>query len=392
MRNFVIVMLCVCAVGWFTFTRFVELPLGTLVRVALAAKPIPKETLAKATTRAKSYDERVPSDVDAQLNYLRARLDELADKAQRQFQGGRLYTYTFYGYALVNTCMMESRNAERRRRAIQELKSLIAKIKSERVTRGYAHTAQLTPQYGVIYQGQLNLLEAGYLLLMDDVDVEQDFHQRSKQLFQAFKRVPYRMLESYRGHVFPVDNVAAFWSLHLHDHLYGTRFGVVIDEWLAHLKKIADKHTGCIPSKVRLRDGAAEWEPRGCSESWTIAMLGAFRPDAARAEYERYKRHFGTRLLGAFAFREWRKGVSKPSDADSGPIVNGAGMAATGFGLAAARIVGDRQTFGEFLELGDVVGVPQQRGGEFYYLNGSYVLADVLSVWGKTQTEWRVLK
>ena len=43
-------------------------------------------------------------------------------------------------------------------------------------------------------------------------------------------------------------------------------------------------------------------------------------------------------------FREWPRGVSGATDADSGPIVFGIGSAASGLGIAGARAMGDERT------------------------------------------------
>jgi len=55
-------------------------------------------------------------------------------------------------------------------------------------------------------------------------------------------------------------------------------------------------------------------------------------------------------------FREWPPGRDLPADADSGPIVTGVGAAATAFGLAAAREVGDALTAGRLATTARVLG------------------------------------
>ncbi|MBI3922127.1 MAG: hypothetical protein HY318_11970, partial [Armatimonadetes bacterium] len=109
----VAVLLGAVAAGYLLVVQIWRSPLGDLVRLVNTGKPIRTGKLESAVERASAYFEGVPPDVDAQLNYLRDDLGKLADKAQTQFQGGRLYTYAFYGYTLINTCMLEPADQKR---------------------------------------------------------------------------------------------------------------------------------------------------------------------------------------------------------------------------------------------------------------------------------------
>ena len=83
--------------------------------------------------------------------------------------------------------------------------------------------------------------------------------------------------------------------------------------------------------------------PRGCDLSLRIALLAESDPSLARQVYESYVGTFWSDGLIVDGFREWPDGVHRPANADSGPIIEGVGLAASGLGIAAARAVGDER-------------------------------------------------
>lgn len=68
------------------------------------------------------------------------------------------------------------------------------------------------------------------------------------------------------------------------------------------------------------------------------------------------------RWLGFGTFREYPRGVRGEGDIDSGPIVLGAGVSATGFALAGAVSGGDVDVLRGLLRTTNLFGVPT--GGE----------------------------
>jgi hypothetical protein len=80
--------------------------------------------------------------------------------------------------------------------------------------------------------------------------------------------------------------------------------------------------------------------PRGCALSYTVRYLAEADPLRAQALWDRYRQRFLVEHLLITGFREWSHGTERPADADSGPIVQGVGAAASAFGIAAARAMG----------------------------------------------------
>jgi hypothetical protein len=72
-----------------------------------------------------------------------------------------------------------------------------------------------------------------------------------------------------------------------------------------------------------------------------VRYMAPFAPERARVMWERYRDVFTVDLGVVVGLREWPPGVERKADSDSGPIVRGIGVAASGFGIGAARAAGD---------------------------------------------------
>lgn len=76
-------------------------------------------------------------------------------------------------------------------------------------------------------------------------------------------------------------------------------------------------------------------------------------------------------------------------DSDTGPVIGGIGVAATGFGIAAARSQGDLENLRGMLFGLELLGMPWwSPRGEKSYFGGIMLLPDVLALWGKTVRNW----
>ncbi len=98
--------------------------------------------------------------------------------------------------------------------------------------------------------------------------------------------------------------------------------------------------------------------PRGCALSWSMLYMAQFAPDQAAELYGLYREQFFTHVAGLGGFREYPPGVDVGADVDSGPIILGMGMAATGLGLGPSRLFGDRRTYISIMRTASSVGFP----------------------------------
>ena len=82
------------------------------------------------------------------------------------------------------------------------------------------------------------------------------------------------------------------------------------------------------------------------------------------------KRSLYDTVLGFGAMREYPKTHAGRGDADSGPIVMGFGVSATGFALGAARAAGDEELYRHLYATVELFGAPGERGGVRRYTSG----------------------
>jgi len=188
---------------------------------------------------------------------------------------------------------------------------------------------------------------------------------------------------SYPGSArWPADQSVTLAALNLYDREHDTDLSPEpIRRWLRWM----DAHqTDDLPhSEVGTLSYAAI--PRGCALSFLSLYVGRFAPEAGARIYRRYREAHGIDWLGWRGFREWPVGTNGGSDVDAGPVIFGWGTAATGIGLGAARLMGDREMTAGIERIADTVGgsVP---------LSGRYLLAPTLGqamlFSGATATPW----
>jgi len=117
-------------------------------------------------------------------------------------------------------------------------------------------------------------------------------------------------------------------------------------KWLKYMREEATTHkdTGLFITEVQ---GVKRFskQPRGCALSYLIHYMSRFAPGVAKQQWELYKEHMLTKRLGMTGFREFLPSYRGRWTPDSGPIIAGVGIAASGLGMNAATSVGDDKTF-----------------------------------------------
>jgi hypothetical protein len=177
------------------------------------------------------------------------------------------------------------------------------------------------------------------------------------------------LLPSYPRSWFPVDNAAVIGSIALYDRalkindhaeLVG-RFCRRMDE------KWRDKKTGLLH----------QTEPRGAPRGSGTALASYFLAFADRRLSSELliatSRNLYGEVMGFGAIREFPRGRAGRGDADSGPLIAGFGVSATGFAVGAARANGDEDLFRRLYATVDLFGAPVERGGTRRYTSGGAV-------------------
>lgn len=99
--------------------------------------------------------------------------------------------------------------------------------------------------------------------------------------------------------------------------------------------------TGLPMSRYPHQGDTVMMDPRGCELSFRLCFYSKLYPELARTHYDQYVKHFWLDRDTFSGFAEWQGGQTWFMDADSGPIFDGLGMAATALALCPSRLLGD---------------------------------------------------
>lgn len=285
---------------------------------------------------------------------------------QKIFPEGACFTLTLYGLAWTNLAHNFPEDRYVQKMAVKE-----ASWTLEQYVKPYVHAPFVDTQVynGVFWFGQRNLLLARLLEIMPEEErlpeYIKEFHENSELVASAFLESPTYHLDSYPGLCWPADNVTALASLIIHDRLYETDYRKAYEAWKSWTINHLDPVTGMPAGHLTREKGIILQPARGCANSWILSLLPRIDPVFAYQQYQQYRKHFQIQRLGFKMFREYPVGSGLPSDVDSGPIILGAGVTATGVGLGASIANGDLETAEDIHDLANMWGFPNR-----IYING----------------------
>ncbi|MCE9610655.1 MAG: hypothetical protein K8R23_10720 [Chthoniobacter sp.] len=185
----------------------------------------------------------------------------------------------------------------------------------------------------------------------------------------------------------PADQTVTLCSLYLCDKTRGTDLSVEpIRGWLAYMKDKATDSATQLPRSC-ISDLWYASMPRGCALSWSALYMAQFAPDAAAELYCRSRMQYFKTVLGCGGFREWPVGSDHGMNADSGPILFGIGVSASGLGVGPARLFKDYEKYTQMMRAASVCGAPTVLGPERKY-RFSPLLGEAILFHGETAVPW----
>ena len=110
--------------------------------------------------------------------------------------------------------------------------------------------------------------------------------------------------------------------------------------------------------------------PRGSGTAFSLVAIHYADPKLASILYQGIKKSLASSLLGFGVVREYPHGIHGKGDIDSGPIILGYGLSATGFTISGARMFGDEDYFKRLFATVHIFGAPVNRGGRQGYISG----------------------
>ncbi|MEQ9502994.1 MAG: hypothetical protein RIT81_39355 [Deltaproteobacteria bacterium] len=173
------------------------------------------------------------------------------------------------------------------------------------------------------------------------------------------------LVATYPGEWYPVDNLAVLATL----RTAGGHDAFVDATLTAFTKKYVDPDSGLLVQAVdasgRVVDG-----PRGSGTTLGAYFAAYADPKLARRLALAVERELARDVFEMGWVREYPAGQDGRGDIDSGPILLGAGLSATGFGLATARLANDREAFAARWAMATLWGAPLQLDGARQWVVG----------------------
>ncbi len=195
-------------------------------------------------------------------------------------------------------------------------------------------------------------------------------HAVAKALAARIDASPDALVETYPGEVYPVDLAMALATIAVDARARRTTAPPALARGLARIRASIDPASGLLYQALAREDGTPRDRPRASGTALAaFALLYADRALSAvlwRALREEQLRT----LVGFGAVLEYPEAARSVGDIDSGPVVLGLGVSATGFALAASRAHGDADAFAALLATTHLFGAPVEGGGARTYATG----------------------
>jgi hypothetical protein len=207
---------------------------------------------------------------------------------------------------------------------------------------------QMRPGEGHAYLGYINLA-LGMLRAVDPGTPYAALHDRlTAALAERLARSPTGLVETYPGETWPPDVAAVAGSIGLHAAVTGTDRRELLATWAARFTRCAVSASGYLVQRVRSKTCTPIDAPRGSGTALASYFIGFADAALSRRLYEALRTNGRINVLGFSGVREYLD-ARGPGDGDtnSGPILLGASVGATGWALGAARANGDGEFFRE---------------------------------------------
>ncbi len=198
-------------------------------------------------------------------------------------------------------------------------------------------------------------------------------HAIATALARRFEASPNGIVETYPGEAYPPDMAVAAAAIALDARSRGANAPALLARGgaraVATVRSAIDPASGLLVQSVDVSSGRARDVPRASGTALaSYAMLHADRALSASLWRALRTEQFRT-LLGFGAMLEYGD-ASGRGDIDSGPVLLGLGVSATGFALAASRAHGDTEAFEALYATTHLFGAPFDEGGFRTYTTG----------------------
>ncbi|HEX7700927.1 MAG TPA: hypothetical protein VF403_09400, partial [Kofleriaceae bacterium] len=227
-------------------------------------------------------------------------------------------------------------------------------------SHGHAYLA-----YAALAVGMARLVDPAFPL---------ELARRHDALIVAYERrllaSPTGLIETYPGEAYPTDVAAVAAAIAVHARATHTHHDAVLRHWAEQVRRIQlDPKSGLVIQRMDAITGKPHDAPRASGTGLAAYFAGFADRDVARVLATGVLRQVSTRF-GFAGIREYPDGHGGPGDIDSGPVLLGISVSATGFALASARALDDRDAFVALYRTVDLFGLPIGDGDRRRFMVG----------------------
>jgi hypothetical protein len=181
---------------------------------------------------------------------------------------------------------------------------------------------------------------------------------------------PTGLVETYPGEAYPTDTAAVAAAIAVHGRATGADHTRVLAHWAHCVTEVQiDPSSGLVIQRMGAHDGTQHDAPRGSGTALAAYFAGFADRAVASRLAEGLFRHEAT-FFGFGAIDEYAPGHTGHGDVDSGPVLLGVSVSATGFALAPARAFGHDDAFDRIYRTTALFGAPLSSGGRERFLSG----------------------
>ncbi|MFF0528295.1 hypothetical protein ACFYT3_07875 [Nocardia amikacinitolerans] len=183
---------------------------------------------------------------------------------------------------------------------------------------------------------------------------------------------PTALLDTFPGRAYPTDVAAVAAAIAVHGRTTGIDHKAVLAHWAQQVRAVQiDRGTGLLLQRMGV-DGKAQDAPRA-SGTGLAAYFAGFADRALAEELATVLFRQERNVLGFSAIHEYGAGHHGAGDMDSGPLILGISISATGFVLAPARAFGHRDMFARLFRTTDLFGLPLRSGPRMRFATGGVI-------------------
>lgn len=178
------------------------------------------------------------------------------------------------------------------------------------------------------------------------------------------------LIETYPGERYPVDMASGVAAIGVLADARERPRPPVVAAWLRRLDEdFIDADSGLLIQSLR-PSGRPLDAPRGSGTALASYFLSFIDPQRARSLHQAAERSLGDQILGFGALHEYPDGHEGTGDIDSGPLIVGYSISATGFALAGAKRYGAPNRFAALWATTRLFGLPRRRGRALHFATG----------------------